>query len=98
MADAKLREIERERGRDYKNQKARDKRERQKEQAEMNLKNCHLHAKTLPAQKDSSVNLISQCWYHIRMSQNERIKFLKSRYKEFRDIIMKQKLRGKIPN
>ena len=91
MADAKQRE------RDYKNKKAREKRERQKEQAEMNLKNSHLHAKTLPAQKDSSGNLIPQCWYHIRMSQTERIKFLKSRYKEFRDIIMKQKAARKNP-
>jgi hypothetical protein len=91
MADAKQRE------RDYKNKKAREKRERQRVQAELNLKNSHLHAKTLPAQKDSSGDLIPQSWYHIRTSQPERIKFLKSRYKEFRDIIMKQKAARKDP-
>ena len=44
----------RQRERDYKNQKARETHERQKEKSEMNLKYNHLQAKALPAQKGSS--------------------------------------------
>ena len=87
------------RERDYKRKKAAEKLLRKEEQMRTNLQHSLKNSKTLPAiTKDSNGEIIPQNWYHIRMDQPERIKYLESMYDRFNNIYRQQRAARKNPN
>ena len=65
----------------------------------MNVQHSLKNAKTLPAiTTDSHSSIVSQNWYHIRMDQQERIKYLESMYDRFNNIYRQQRAARKNPN
>jgi len=87
------------REREYKRKKAAEKLLRKEEQMRMNIQNSLKHSKTLPAiTKDSNGEIVPQNWYHIRMDQHERIKYLESMYTRFNNIYRQQRAARKNRN
>ena len=79
------------REREYKRKKNAEKLLRKEEQMRMNIQQSLRNSKTLPAiTKDSNGEIIPQNWYHIRMDQRERIKYLESMYERFNNIYRQQ--------
>ena len=87
------------REREYKRKKTAEKLLRKEEQMRMNIQNSLKHSKTLPAiTKDSNGEIVPQNWYHIRMDQHERIKYLESMYTRFNNIYRQQRAARKNPD
>ena len=87
------------REREYKRKKNAEKLFRKEEQMRTNIQRSLKNAKTLPAiTTDSNGSIVPQNWYHIRMDQHERIKYLESMYERFNNIYRQQRAARKNPN